>query len=143
MISGTRYRALRKKIDLFESEHKRLYPRALAFNQEMLAKLPPDATNKEKSAVEVYEFVHDPPDRYFAYVNEKTNSLNTWTGVRLGTVTFGTPYRAVFGDTRVPIGVKAINGLVYHGTYYKSAGDYARIRLTKQSERQLESSGTK
>jgi hypothetical protein len=33
------------------------------------------------------------------------------------------------GDKRQPIDIYAINGKKYHGTYYKSSGDYARVKL--------------
>jgi hypothetical protein len=39
------------------------------------------------------------------------------------------------GDTRVSIRVYAINGCVYHGTYYKSAGNYARVKISAKSLR--------
>jgi len=92
----------------------------------------PSPTNEERSAIEVYEFVHDPPVKYFLYIDEPSRSATTWMGDVLGRVSFGQSYRSAFGDTRVPIWVDAINGLLYHGTYFKSAGDYARIKLAKQ-----------
>jgi len=91
----------------------------------------PDVTNEERSALEVFEFVANPPDKYFLYINEKDRTATTWTGEKLGAVSFGREYRDNFGGRRIPINVHTINGKTYHGTYYKSSGDYARIRVKK------------
>lgn len=87
-----------------------------------------EVTNELRSAIEVYEFCANPPAKYFLYINEKTKSATTWTGDALGTVTFGHEYMAVFGDKRQSVRIKAINGKTYSGTYYKSAGNYARVK---------------
>jgi hypothetical protein len=91
----------------------------------------PDATNEERSAVELYEFMTDPPARYALYINEKTRKATTWTGDILGDAYFGTEWRDNFGGLRVSIDVVGINGIHYYGTYYKSAGNYARITARK------------
>ena len=93
----------------------------------------PDVTNEERSALEVFEFCTNPPEKYFLYINREKQSATTWTGDLLGQVSFGREYRDNFGGRRVPVTVRAINGLTYHGTYYKSSGDFARIRQSKQS----------
>jgi len=89
----------------------------------------PDVSNEERSALEVFEFVSNPPDKYFLYINEKDHTATTWTGEKLGNVSFGREYRDNFGGKRIPVNVYAINGKTYHGTYYKSSGDYARVRV--------------
>lgn len=105
----------------------------------------PDVTNEERSAVEVYEFMTDPPTRYFLYISEDKarfrfvqsvavptdGRATTWTGEELGRVSFGTPFRSGFGDLRIPVRVYAINGKTYAGTYFKSAGSYARVKMCK------------
>ena len=104
--------------------------------------IPPDVPtvdNDERSALEVCDFVNDPPASYFVYIKERVpgqaaplvGTATTWTGERLGWVRFGRPWRDNFGGTRVPARIEAINGRYYVGTYYKSAGDFARIRLAK------------
>jgi len=93
-----------------------------------------ELTNDKVSAVEVYEFVHDPPDRYFVYIDEEKALATTWTGDKLGTVHFGRPYVSNFGDERTPVDMAGINGIQYHGTYYRSSGDYARIKKCKNQE---------
>lgn len=94
--------------------------------------VPPNSfDNGDRAAIEVFEFVNDPPERYFVYINEKENRATTWTGETLGAVEFGREYRDNFHGWRIPVTVRAINGRVYSGTYYKSAGDYARIKQRK------------
>lgn len=103
-------------------------------------------TNEERSALEVSEFCANPPARYVLYIKEPDGGITnqgipwdhnwdgvatTWMGEKLGTVSFGRSFRSNFHDTRIPVRVRAINGLNYHGTYYRSAGDYARITLSR------------
>ena len=91
------------------------------------------AHNARVSAKEVAAFIREKPRDYFLYVSETTKLATTWTGEKLGDVTFGRAYQGNFGwrNERVPVRIKAINGCEYYGTYYKSAGDYARIRRVK------------
>lgn len=91
----------------------------------------PDVSNAERSQLEVYDFCNDPPDKYFLYVNESKREATTWTGDKLGVVTFGQEYRDNFGGKRVSVWIEAINGKSYHGIYFKSSGDYARVKLCK------------
>jgi hypothetical protein len=93
---------------------------------------PADVPDEERSALEVFEFCSNPPDRYFLYINSEKQAATTWTGELLGHVTFGREYGDNFGGRRVPVLIRAINGKQYHGTYYKSSGDFARIRQSKR-----------
>jgi hypothetical protein len=79
----------------------------------------PTVTNDERSAMELYEFVTNPPEKYFLYVALNPNGYTgygsshqatTWTGERLGDVQFGRTWRDNFGGTRVSISVYAVNG---------------------------------
>ncbi len=93
-----------------------------------------DIGNAKRGELEVYEFLQNPPDRYFAYVNEKKNLVTTWTGDKLGDIIWQTPYECpAWGSTtkRVAIRIRAINGQRYYGTYYKSSGDYCRLKKFK------------
>lgn len=94
-----------------------------------------------RSAVERFEFCASPPGTYFLYITKpdaaalargESGVATTWTGDRLGRVTFGREYRDSFGGRRVPIWIDAINGRRYAGTYFKSSGDYARVKLLKE-----------
>ena len=93
----------------------------------------PDVTNEERSALEVFEFCTNPPVKYFLYISLEKQEATTWTGELLGHVTFGREYGDNFGGRRVPVWIRGINGQQYHGTFYKSSGDFARIRQSKQS----------
>lgn len=95
----------------------------------------PDVSNEERSQLEVYDFINNPPEKYFLYINDKTSQAITWMGDSLGIVAFGCAYRSNFGNTRIPVRVKAVNGRTYAGTYYKSSGDYARVRVVKGNSR--------
>ena len=97
--------------------------------------------NRIRSAVEHWEFTNSKPARYFAYVRLNGDGYNmltcqaeitTWTGQHLGRAFLGRPYRDNFGGTRQSVELKAINGAKYHGTYYRSAGDYCRLKLSTE-----------
>jgi hypothetical protein len=156
MLSEPEYRALRAQIDTFMEAVKPLYPKkggCLCLTPEMRASLPPDATNEQKSAVELYEFIQDPPERYFAYVRPIFRSANktgtsprltytgqkceitTWTGDILGRGKLGTAYQSNMGDIRVPIAFKAINGRTYYGTFFFEIGDYCRVKAYKEGKK--------
>lgn len=100
------------------------------------ADVPPglDMTNDERSAIELYEWLAEKPDTYFLYIRSgyegelRVDAATTWTGQPLGNVRFGRAWRDNFGGTRVPVTVYGHNGVHYVGTYFKSAGDYARVR---------------
>ena len=95
------------------------------------------------SALEVFEFMRDKPAKYFLYIEDLRNQpghdgwkipgiATTWTGQKLGNVHFGREWTSNAGDKRIPIDFYGINGIKYHGTFYKSAGDYARVTAYKK-----------
>lgn len=98
-------------------------------------------TNEERSALEVYRFKNDPPDRYVAYVSLPADRardeayargrMTTWTGDDLGACYLGGTVRDNFGGKRYPIRVEGINGRKYHGWYYASSGNYCRVKACK------------
>ena len=136
MITENEYKSLRDKYDYYHAERKRLFPGKNCLTPEMQEQLPESPISSEISAIETYEFINNPPDTYFAYINQENKTMTTWTGEVLGKV-FGlwsSGWRSNFGDTRVSIDVKGINEIKYHGFYYKSAGDYCRIKAYKNQE---------
>lgn len=136
MLTQQEHVELRKKIDHYDSEARRQFEQPngwVVVPLQLRSTLPPDPTNEERSACEVYEFWHEKPDRYFCFVNEDHMEVTTWTGEKLGDVSFGCKYRDNFGGERIPVTVRAINGISYHGTYYCSAGDYARLKAYKRA----------
>lgn len=92
-----------------------------------------EVTNEMQSAIEVYEFINMPPEKYVLYIDEGNSAATTWTGQNLGRVTFGKAYRSNLRDERQPVSILAINGYAYYGTYYKSSGNYARIKMRKNT----------
>lgn len=90
-----------------------------------------EVTNELRSALEVWDFCHDIPQNYFLYIKREGAIATTWTGQKLGSVSFGRSYYSNFGDKRTPVTIYAINGRKYHGTFYESSGDYARVKLAK------------
>ena len=109
-----------------------------------------DRRNKETSRLEVKEWLSNPPNRYFLYIRESAKLrepdkwlgnvgpaheglATTWMGDVLGTVLFGRRYRSNFGDWRIPVTVLGRNGWTYRGTYFQSAGNYARVKRTTQN----------
>lgn len=102
--------------------------------------------NDDRSAMEVWEWKHNPPEKYFLYITETKNNpvgfpyekplwiATTWTGQKLGNVRYGAEFHCWgFGrrSTRQSITVYGNNGVRYYGTYYKSSGNYARIKRMK------------
>jgi len=100
-----------------------------------------DATNEEKSALEVHDFISGKPERYFLYINVGKNVATTFMGDVLGTAairrSWGTEplSYAPKGSARIPVEIHGINGVTYRGTYYASAGDYARVKAVKARTR--------
>lgn len=89
-------------------------------------------TNEELSLIEFYEWKTSPPNRYFLYVNEDTGRATNFMGEVLGDICFGRTWRDNFGGQRQAVKVYGNNGKNYHGTYYKSSGTYARIKMAKR-----------
>jgi len=62
----------------------------------------PDVSNEERSALEVFEFVTNPPDKYFLYINEKTAQQQRGLAKNLATFSFAVEYRDNFGESESP-----------------------------------------
>jgi len=141
MLTALEYVGHRNRIDKYNHVMRELYPAQNSFTPAEIAHIVDVAeigaapTNEERSAVEVYEFVMTPPEKYFLYINRTKREATTWTGDKLGTVGFGREYRDNFGGRRVPVTVYGINGCKYYGTYFVSSGDYARIRMASSPSR--------
>ncbi len=111
----------------------------------------PGVPNEERGRLEVYEFLRDKPNRYFAYVTlfdrpESRNgrviygTIGTFPGHVLGDIVWrGQPYDVHgFGypSTRQNLRIEAINGLMYSAVYYESSGDYCRMKVMSSSKRE-------
>jgi hypothetical protein len=93
--------------------------------------------NKERGALELYDFVHNPPKRYFAYYKDNAvlgDNVITFMGDKLGTiVSVSAPWQSNLGDKRRMVTVQAINGLTYRGIAQLSAGNYVRLHAIDKS----------
>lgn len=129
MLSLDEYNKARREVDEKNAwvETRRDKTGWASYRQEEVPAHLQHVDNDLTSAVEYYEWLRDKPRRYFLYVNEARRQVTTWTGEVLGSVQFGNQYTSNMGDVRIPVHVKGNNGISYHGTYYQSAGDYARI----------------
>lgn len=80
-------------------------------------------SNSGISSIELYEFVHNPPDSYFAYIDLKNATMTTWTGEKLGDIVGG------WHNTRGKwLYIQGVNGCKYRGQFYPSAGDYIKVK---------------
>lgn len=129
MLSDSQYETARRELDELRAwvDTKRGRNGWASYRREDVPAHLQHVDNELTSAVEFYEWLRDKPRRYFLYVNEARRQVTTWTGEVLGSVQFGNPYTSNMGDVRIPVHVEGNNGISYHGTYYQSAGDYARI----------------
>lgn len=147
MLTDQEYTTLKEKYDTYHQKAKELgcvkksgWMVIDAAEQKILE--PWHVTNEEISAMEVYQFCKDIPDKYFCYVSYAPKNytplylmnmkITTWTGEILGKGQFTSRlFTSNFGDKRITFSVKGINGQWYCGTFYYSAGDYGRMRLAK------------
>jgi len=134
-ISTSLYERYRIEIDAFE---KWRGGRQSYHPSEIPADVP-IVTNDMRSAIEVFETLRDKPEHLFVYVkpdyeSARNGNVTTWTGERLGSyVCAGPNYKDNFGGERVNIRVELRNGAgSYAGTFYKSSGDYARLKRCKK-----------
>jgi hypothetical protein len=95
---------------------------------ELPAELLPTVTNDERAQCEYFDWINNPPARYFAYPSGMT--IVNWTGIKLADVLWwGRAYRSNMGDTRRSFRCqRAENGIVYSGVEY---GTYVRMRAIK------------
>lgn len=138
-VTAEEFAVINTRNNKYHTSMRNLYPNTNGFTPEMIETIVKHAgidrapNNTERSQIETYNFVQNPPDKYFLYIDDKQAKATTWTGEVLGNVFFGTEWRDNFGGKRVPVTIRAINGKVYHGTYFKSSGNYARIKLSRKA----------
>lgn len=91
-----------------------------------------EVNNDLRSAIEEFEFRINPPEKYFLYVDTARNIVTTWTGQKLGNITeLGKTFRSNMSDDRQYIKFTGVNGFKYSGFYFRSSGDYARVKKLK------------
>lgn len=98
-------------------------------------KLPPSVrrqpTNEERSELEMFEFMRNRPDRYFAYYDKDMSKVTTWMGQKLGDIIWrGQVYKTGWwpGARKQRVRVRAVTGDTYAGPCELDAGNYCRLR---------------
>ena len=87
------------------------------------------------NVAEMAAFQQGKTNRVFAYWH-KAAEIRTWMGGILARITWtGNEYSCPFGSRRINFGARGIDGRTYSGTYYKSSGDYVRMRVVKGGQR--------
>jgi hypothetical protein len=86
-------------------------------------------SNKALSKLEVYEFIHNPPDKVFAYYDKSMTKVTTWMGDKLGDIIWRGQQvqRWNYGRTQA-IRVRGVNGVMYAGHCNLTGGTYCRLR---------------
>ena len=145
MISHARYEVLKERLVRYSTWVDGIRGKGgwASYRREDVPKGIPRLTNAQLGAIEVYEFVHDPPDRYFCYVERQVVSagvvdahkvrITTGMGQTLGYGYLGTPYKCL-GSIRYPVRFTGINLKKYHGIFFHGAGQYARVRQYKKQK---------
>lgn len=100
--------------------------------------------NLIRSRAEVWKWYESPPDSAFIYIREVPENERrlgdgrflppfeaiTWMGDHLGNVLASPAYRCNMGDRRRAITLIGTNRRIYVGTYFQSAGNYARVKFS-------------
>lgn len=131
VLTESEYRDLKARYEFYHAEWKRLLGNRNYATPEDQKLLPPSLTSEQISQIEFYEWMTNPPTKYFSYVDFRAGKLTTWTGEVLGEIDFVSRWKSNMGDTRYSIRVDGTNGKRYYGTYFSSAGDYCRLTMCK------------
>ena len=88
--------------------------------------------NEHRAKIEIYDFLNDPPEKYFAYLTKRKSGIiavTNWTGKHLAFARISRTFKDNFGGERITFSTgKSINGLKYYGTGYCGFGGYCRIK---------------
>lgn len=131
VLSDSEYLELKNRYDEYHKQRKIVCGDRNYTTPEDQKLLPQSLTNEQISQLEVYEWINNPPTKYFSYVDFRGGNLTTWTGEKLGEIDFISKWVSNMGDTRYSIRVFGTNGKQYYGTYFSSSGDYCRITARK------------
>lgn len=125
IVSAAEYAALQDRLRL----HKHWLGNRTSY---LPSEVPEEAriSNDEIAAIELYDWLIHAPAKDFVYVDEEKGVITNWTGRVLGRFTVGKRWVDNFGGRRVSLFINGNNECGYSGTYFPSAGTYARIKRT-------------
>lgn len=149
--SADEYRALAAKIKAYDTETMEKFPpKRPGGGRSWPSDFPfvnPSPTNEERSAVETYLFLANPPERYTVYVlidhNTEVSALKralsgplgyatTWMGQILGRICEAGPaYEGNICRRQMPISFEGINGYRYYGRWAMNRGTVLNVRAAK------------
>lgn len=92
--------------------------------------------NNMTSAIELYEWKHNPPQHYALYLslgekNIRVGRATTWTGDLLGRAVFDHKSYSPVGGVFWAVTVYGSNGVRYYGRWFYQSGDVAIIHAHK------------
>lgn len=136
LITAEQAAGIRQRHDAAQAWYRRHYPRFAKRGGAVPVDpaAPARPTNEELSELELFEFVRDRPDRYFAYYDDDMKQVTTWMGQKLGDIIYKGPvYRTGWwpGARKQRVRVRAVTGDTYAGPCELDAGTYCRLRRMK------------
>ena len=142
MITADRARQIRHAQEIYEAERKRFDPRRFSrggsYTPQDIAEIERRAevrspTNEERGQLEVYEFMTNPPDKFYAFYSDDMRHIKTFMGEIIGDIVHRGAERRPMGGRVVSVRVRGINGATYAGTCNMSSGTYCLLKRTKDS----------
>lgn len=92
-------------------------------------------SNEDRSKLELFNFVNDKPQKYFAYLSKDENGkwiVSNWMGEKLASANVYNIATSNFGDQRHYFDTyNSINGIRYYGIGYGGNGMYCRMKAFK------------
>ena len=131
MITENQYNEFKAKYETYHAARKVVCGNSNCVTPEQQKMLPESPKSEEISAVEVYEFITNPPTKYTSYVNLKEKTVTTWTGEILGKITGKQKYKNNMGANMQQIWFKGINGKNYYGFYPSDNQDCCNFKQVK------------
>lgn len=131
MITENEYNQFTAKYEAYHAARKLLCGKSNCVTPEQAKLLPESPKSEEISAIEVYEFITNPPMKYTAYVDDKKDIVTTWTGEELGKITGRQKYTNNMGAIMRQVWFKGINSKNYYGFYPSDNQDCCNFKQVK------------
>lgn len=145
MLTEQEYKHLR---NLYDRKHEWVKEQKFFYRSEDMPKEFLEITNEVTSQIEIYEWITNPPESYFCYINEKKHeegdwTITTWMGDELGRYEITGQHWEMISNSYLDedenevsfkekqqvqdIRVYGSNGVTYIGKYYYQNGDYCTM----------------